>query len=62
MMNERLFKVYDRCWMMKGQEKRPVSVFYINEKTKLIYVYDNMSGWNGYVKPEALAFRHHEGY
>lgn len=52
-------KVHDRCWMMRGREKRPVTVFYVDAKTKLAYVYDVMSGWSGYVEPETLTFRHH---
>jgi hypothetical protein len=55
-------KVHDRCWMMKGEEKRPVTVFYVDEKTKLAYVYDTLSGWGGYVKPETLTFRRQEDY
>jgi hypothetical protein len=51
------FKLHDRCWLTRGGERRPVSVFYLDEESNRIYVYDTLSGWGGYVNPDSLTFR-----
>jgi hypothetical protein len=51
------FKLHDRCWLTKGGERRPVLVFYIDEESNRICVYDTLSGWEGCVNPDSLTFR-----